>query len=56
MQLIGHYSSPIVRRVAITAQFLGVPLEHRKLSVFSDYEEFRRVQALMPLETWIDYY
>ena len=56
MQLIGHYSSPIVRRVAITAQFLGVPLEHRKLSVFSDYEEFQRVRALIPLEIWIDHH
>ena len=34
MQLIGYMDSPYVRRVAVTAQLLDIPYEHRELSVF----------------------
>ena len=43
MQLIGMLDSPFVRRTAITARFLGIPLEHRSLSVFRDYDEIRAI-------------
>ena len=34
MQLIGMLDSPYVRRVAISLQLLGLPFEHRSVSVF----------------------
>jgi hypothetical protein len=37
MQLIGMLDSPYVRRVAIALQLLGIPFEHRSLSVFRQY-------------------
>lgn len=42
MQLIGMLDSPYVRRVAISAQLLGLTFEHRPLSVFRNFDEFRR--------------
>ena len=53
MQLIGHLDSPYVRRVAVTAKFLGIPLEHRLLSIFSDYDEFRQVHPLVKVPTLV---
>jgi len=37
MILVGMLESPYVRRVAISAQCLGVEYKHRPLSVFNDY-------------------
>jgi len=34
MQLIGMLDSPYVRRVAVSLQLLGLPFEHRSVSVF----------------------
>jgi len=53
MQLIGFMDSPFVRRTAITAQFLGVSYEHKELSVFRDYDEFRRIQPMVKVPTLI---
>ena len=53
MQLIGHYSSPFVRRVAVAAQLLGTPLAHRNLSVFSEYDVFRQIQPLVKVPTLV---
>jgi glutathione S-transferase len=53
MQLIGYMDSPYVRRVGITAQFLGVPYEHRILSVFKDYDEFRKINPLVKVPTLV---
>jgi len=47
MQLIGHYSSPFVRRVAVTAIILGVDLEHRALSVFREFDKIREINPLV---------
>jgi glutathione S-transferase len=47
MQLIGMLASPYVRRVAISLQLLGVRFEHRSLSVFGAYEEFRRINPVV---------
>lgn len=47
MQLIGHYSSPFVRRVAVTAIILGIDLEHRALSVFREFDKIRAINPLV---------
>lgn len=53
MQLIGMLDSPFVRRTAISLQMLGLPFEHRSLSVFRDYDAFRRVNPLVKAPTLI---
>ena len=37
MQLIGMLDSPYVRRVAISLKLLGLPFEHRSISVFRQF-------------------
>ena len=44
-QLVGMFDSPYTRRVAVTAQLLGIPYAHRPWSVFGDYD---RIAALNP--------
>lgn len=51
MELIGYMDSPYVRRVAITAQFLGIPYDHRELSVFRDYDELRKINPQVKVPT-----
>lgn len=53
MQLIGMLDSPYVRRVAISLQFLGLPFEHRSVSVFSTFEEFRRINPVVKAPTLV---
>ncbi len=53
MELIGMLDSPFVRRVAVTAQFLGIPYEHNPLSIFKGYDEFRKVNPLVKVPTLI---
>jgi glutathione S-transferase len=53
MQLIGMLDSPYVRRVAISLQLLELPFEHRPLSVFRAYEEFRHINPLVKVPTLI---
>lgn len=53
MELIGMLDSPFVRRVAVTAQFLGIPYDHRPLSIFRDYDEFRGINPLVKVPTLI---
>lgn len=53
MQLIGMLDSPFVRRVAISAQLLGLPFEHRPLSVFRNFEEFRQINPAVKAPTLI---
>lgn len=45
--------SPYVRRVAITAQMLGIDYVHRPLSVFRNYEEIRAVNPLVKVPTLV---
>lgn len=47
MQLIGMLDSPYVRRVAISLQLLGIPFEHRSISVFSTFEQFRQINPVV---------
>lgn len=47
MQLIGMLDSPYVRRVAVSLQLLGLPFEHRPLSVFRNYEQFSQINPVV---------
>jgi len=47
VQLIGMLDSPYVRRVAVSLQLLGLPFEHRSISVFSTFEQFRRINPVV---------
>jgi glutathione S-transferase len=53
MQLIGMLDSPYVRRVAISLRLLGIPFEHRAISVFSTFEEFQRINPVVKAPTLI---
>lgn len=47
MQLIGMLDSPYVRRTAIALRLMGLPFEHRSLSVFSTFEQFRAINPVV---------
>jgi len=47
VQLIGMLDSPYVRRVAVSLQLLGLPFEHRSISVFSTFEQFREINPVV---------
>lgn len=53
MQLIGYLDSPFVRRVAISLEFLGVAYQHRELSIFRDFDEFRALNPLVKVPTLV---
>ncbi|MDH3902430.1 MAG: glutathione S-transferase family protein [Xanthomonadales bacterium] len=53
MQLIGYLDSPFVRRVAVTMNFLGVEYQHRELSIFRDYDEFRTINPMVKVPTLV---
>jgi glutathione S-transferase len=53
MQLIGMLDSPYVRRCAVSLQLLGLPFEHRPVSVFRTYEEFRAINPVVKAPTLI---
>ena len=47
MQLIGMLDSPYVRRVAISLQLLGLPFEHRSISVFREFDTFAAINPVV---------
>jgi glutathione S-transferase len=53
MELIGMLDSPYVRRVAIALMRLGLPFEHRPLSLFRHVEEFSAVNPLIKAPTLV---
>lgn len=53
MILIGMLDSPFVRRVAITMQMLDIDYQHRPLSVFRSFDEFRTVHPLVKVPTLV---
>lgn len=53
MQLIGMLDSPYVRRVAISLQLLGLPFEHRSLSVFRAFDQFRAINPVVKAPTLV---
>jgi glutathione S-transferase len=53
MQLIGMLDSPYVRRVAISLKLLGLPFEHRSLSVFRAFDQFRAINPVVKAPTLV---
>ena len=53
MDLIGYMDSPFVRRVAVTAQFLDIPFVHKELSIFRQFDDFRKINPLVKVPTVI---
>jgi glutathione S-transferase len=53
MQLIGMLDSPYVRRVAVAMRLLDLPFEHRNLSVFRTFEQFRAIHPVVKVPTLI---
>jgi glutathione S-transferase len=53
MKLIGMLDSPYVRRVAICLKLLGLDFEHHPLSVFRDFEDFRKLNPVVKAPTLI---
>jgi glutathione S-transferase len=45
--------SPYVRRVAVTLRLLGIPFEHDPLSVFSTFDQFRRINPVVKAPTLV---
>jgi glutathione S-transferase len=45
--------SPYVRRVAVSLKLMGVPFEHRSVSVFRHFEEFRKVNPVVKAPTLV---
>ena len=53
MRLIGMLDSPYVRRVAIALDMLDAPFAHESVSVFTDFERFRSINAVVKAPTLI---
>lgn len=53
MQLIGMLDSPYVRRVAISMKLMGLPFEHKSVSVFRHYAEFEKINPLVKAPTLV---
>jgi len=53
MVLVGMLDSPYVRRVAVSLKLMGVPFEHRAVSVFRHMDEFRKVNPVVKAPTLV---
>ena len=53
MVLIGMLDSPYVRRVAVSMKLMGLPFEHRSISVFRTYEQFRAINPVVKAPSFI---
>jgi Glutathione S-transferase, N-terminal domain len=53
MQLIGMLDSPYVRRAAISLELLGVPFEHKAVSVFTTFEQFQSINPVVKAPTLV---
>ena len=53
MQVIGMLDSPYVRRVAISLNLLGLPFEHRSISVFRAFEQFHSINPVVKAPTLV---
>ncbi len=51
MVLIGMLDSPYVRRCAISMKMMGIAFEHRPVSVFRHFDEFRKVNPVVKAPT-----
>ena len=53
MVLIGMLDSPYVRRCAVSLKLMDVAFEHRPLSVFRNFEQFRKVNPVVKAPTLV---
>lgn len=53
MELIGHYDSPYVRRVAISLHRMGLTFRHNPLSVFADYDALAAINPAVKVPTLV---
>ena len=53
MVLIGMPDSPYVRRVAVSLHLMGLAFEHRLVSVFRHYDQFRQVNPVVKAPSFI---
>jgi len=53
MQLVGMLDSPYVRRVAVSLQLLGLPFEHRSVSVFRTFAQFQAINPVVKAPTLV---
>jgi glutathione S-transferase len=53
MILIGMLDSPYVRRVAISLKLMGLAFEHRALSVFQTFEQFRAINPVVKAPSFV---
>ncbi|HUL94787.1 MAG TPA: glutathione S-transferase, partial [Usitatibacter sp.] len=53
MILIGMLDSPYVRRCAVSFKLMGVPFEHRSVSVFRQFDEFSKVNPVVKAPTLV---
>jgi glutathione S-transferase len=47
MILIGMLDSPYVRRCAVSMKLMGIPFEHRPVSVFRHFDQFRAINPVV---------
>jgi glutathione S-transferase len=53
MQLIGMLDSPYVRRTAISLDLLGLPFDHKSVSVFSTFAQFQAINPVVKAPTLV---
>src|SRR5881628_794201 len=53
MILVGMLDSPYVRRCAVSMKLMGIPFEHRSLSVFRTFEQFRAINPVVKAPTLV---
>jgi len=53
MVLIGMLDSPYVRRVAVSLRLMGVPHEHRQLSVFRTWDDFHAINPVVKAPSFV---
>ena len=53
MQLIGMLDSPFVRRTAISLDVLGIPFQHKALSVLRNFDEFAAINPAVKAPTLV---
>jgi glutathione S-transferase len=53
MVLIGMLDSPYVRRCAVSMKLMGIGFEHRPISVFRQFDEFRAINPVVKAPSFI---
>jgi glutathione S-transferase len=53
MRLIGMLDSPYVRRVAVSAKILGLPIQHEAVSVFRHFEHFQTINPVVKAPSFV---